>query len=56
MAKVHARIADVRSDYLHQISDTVTKNHAVVCLEDLKVKRMSGSAGGRGHGMNRVDT
>ena len=46
VAKVHARIADVRSDYLHKISHTVSKNHAVVCLEDLQVKRMSASARG----------
>ena len=46
VAKIHARIADVRSDYLHKISTAISKNHAVVYMEDLKVKNMSRSACG----------
>ena len=46
VAKIHARIADVRSDYLHKISHIISKNHAVVCMEDLKVRDMSRSSRG----------
>lgn len=46
VGKIHARIADVRSDYLHKVSHIISKNHAVVCMEDLKVKNMSRSSRG----------
>ena len=46
ITKLHIRIADMRNDYLHKISTTISKNHAVVVLEDLKVKNMSASAKG----------
>jgi putative transposase len=46
IAKLHARIADVRNDYLHKSSTAISKNHAVVVLEDLAVKNMSASAKG----------
>ncbi|HXF03751.1 MAG TPA: transposase, partial [Candidatus Macondimonas sp.] len=44
--KMHARIAHVRQDYLHKLSHAISKNHAVVCLEDLQVRSMSASARG----------
>ncbi|SEJ54187.1 putative transposase, partial [Ectopseudomonas oleovorans] len=31
-----SRIANVRRDYLHKTSTTISKNHAMVCIEDLK--------------------
>jgi putative transposase len=43
---LHVKIADARSDYLHKISTTISKNHAVVVLEDLRVSNMSRSAKG----------
>ncbi len=46
IAKIHARIADVRNDYLHKASTAISKNHAVVVLEDMAVKNMSASAKG----------
>ena len=46
ITKLHARIADVRNDFLHQSSTTISKSHAVVVLEDLTVKNMSASAKG----------
>lgn len=46
IARLHARIADVRNDFLHRNSTTTSKNHAVVVLEDLAVKNMSASAKG----------
>lgn len=44
--KLHARIANVRKDYLHKTTTTISQNHAIVCIEDLKIKNMSKSANG----------
>jgi putative transposase len=44
--KIHARIANARRDYLHKTSTTISKNHAMVCIEDLQVRNMSKSAKG----------
>ncbi len=44
--KTHAKIANVRNDYLHKVSSELSKNHAVIVLEDLKVKNMTKSAKG----------
>ena len=46
ITKLHIKIADARNDYLHKVSNAVSKNHAVVILEDLKVKNMTASAKG----------
>ncbi len=43
---IHAGIGDARHDYLHKTSAAISKNHAMVCIEDLKVRNMSGSAAG----------
>lgn len=44
--KIHTRIANVRRDFLHQKSTIISKNHAMVCIEDLQVRNMSRSAAG----------
>jgi len=44
--KIHARIAHVRNDYLHQTSTLISKSHAMIVIEDLKVANMSKSAAG----------
>lgn len=44
--KIHARIANARNDYLHKVSNSISKNHALVCIEDLQVRSMSKSAAG----------
>ena len=44
--KVHARIGSCRRDYLHKASSAISKNHAMVCIEDLQVRNMSKSASG----------
>jgi putative transposase len=44
--KIHVRIANARRDYLHTTSTTISKNHAMVFVEDLKVSNMSRSAAG----------
>ncbi len=40
-SKLHRQIANVRKDFLHQVSNDISKNHVVVCIEDLQVKNMS---------------
>ncbi|MDR2716257.1 MAG: transposase, partial [Coriobacteriaceae bacterium] len=38
VAKVHARTASIRADWLHKLSHEIVKNNAVVVIEDLNVK------------------
>ncbi|VWB62427.1 RNA-guided endonuclease InsQ/TnpB family protein [Burkholderia lata] len=44
--RIHARIGNSRRDYLHKATTTISKNHAMVCIEDLQVRNMSRSAAG----------
>jgi putative transposase len=44
--RLHTKIANIRQAYLHQVSTDISKNHALVVLEDLKVANMSKSASG----------
>jgi len=44
--RIHVHIANARRDYLHKTSTTISKNHAVVVVEDLRVSNMSRSAAG----------
>jgi putative transposase len=46
ITQLHIKIANSRLDYLHKISSTLSKNHAVVMLEDLQISNMSKSAKG----------
>ena len=46
IARLDTRIANCRHDFLHQLSTEISKNHAVIVLEDLQVKHMSRSARG----------
>ena len=52
--KLHHHIANIRHDYLHKITTTISKNHAMIACEDLKVANMSKSASGSvaEHGRN----
>ncbi|PVU64767.1 transposase, partial [Plesiomonas shigelloides] len=34
---LHSRIANIRRDYLHKVTTTISKNHAMIVIEDLKV-------------------
>ena len=51
--KLHTRIANVRRDFLHKCSTTISKNHAIVCIEDLQVRNMSKSAAGSSEASGR---
>lgn len=44
--RIHARIGNARKDYLHKVTRTICNNHAIVFIEDLRVKQMSKSAAG----------
>ena len=44
--KLHHHIANVRHDYLHKITTALSKSHAMIACEDLKVANMSRSASG----------
>ena len=45
--RIHTRIANVRRNFLHQTTVTLSKNHALVAIEDLQVANMSASAKAR---------
>ncbi|MBA2058347.1 IS200/IS605 family element transposase accessory protein TnpB [Psychrobacter cryohalolentis] len=44
--KLHSHIANIRHDYLHKVTTTISKNHAMIVVEDLKIANMSRSASG----------
>lgn len=46
LQKLHSKIANTRRDFLHKSSTAISKNHAMIVLEDLKVSNMSKSAKG----------
>ena len=46
VAKLHSKIANIRKDFVHQSSKDISKNHAVVFVEDLQVQNMSASSQG----------
>jgi len=60
--RIHMRIGNARRDFLHKISTTISQNHALVCIEDLRVSAMSqsptgkaGRAVGGGQGKRRLN-
>jgi len=46
ITKLHSKIANIRKDFVHKASNDISKNHAVVFVEDLQVKSMSASSKG----------
>ena len=46
IGKYHQKIANIRKDFLHKASTTLSKNHAMIVVEDLKIANMSKSAKG----------
>lgn len=44
--RLHSHIANIRRDYLHKVTSEISKNHAMIVIEDLKVCNMSKSAKG----------
>jgi putative transposase len=43
IARLHRKIANIRSDTLHKLTTYISKNHAVIGLEDLNVSGMMGN-------------
>ena len=54
IAKLHHKISNIRKDFLHQTSSKISKNHAMIYVEDLQVSNMAKSAKGTAehHGKN----
>ena len=46
ISRLHQRVAHTRNDFLHKTSTIISKNHAMIVIEDLKVTNMSKSAAG----------
>lgn len=46
VSRVHQKIRRKRENYLHQTSHIISKNHAMIYLEDLQIKNMTKSAKG----------
>jgi putative transposase len=46
ITNLHSRIANVRKDQIHKASNSISKNHAVVAMEDLRIKNMTASSKG----------
>lgn len=46
VSKLHQKISNVRNDYIQKVTTEISKNHAIVICEDLKVKNMSKSSKG----------
>jgi len=46
IGRVHSKIANRREDFVHKASRDISKNHAVVFVEDLQVRKLSASARG----------
>ena len=40
VAKIHEKIANLRTDFLHKLTTNIVKNHDIICIEDLNVKGM----------------
>ena len=46
IGRLHRKVAHIRQNYLHQTTNTICKNHALVFVEDLQIKNMTKSASG----------
>jgi putative transposase len=44
--RIHTDIANARKDFLHKTTYAISKNHALVCIEDLQIRNMSKSSQG----------
>lgn len=44
--RLHSHIGNIRRDYLHKATTTISNNHAMIVIEELKVSNMSKSAKG----------
>ncbi len=54
VARVHAQVANLREDALHQATTRLTRAHPVIVIEDLAVQGMTARGGVRKRGLNRA--
>ncbi len=40
VAKIHAKIKDARTDFLHKLTTDLVRNNSLICIEDLAVRNM----------------
>jgi Probable transposase len=54
VSKLYNKIANIRKDFVHKSSNDVSKNHAVVFVEDLSIRNLSKAERGsqENHGRN----
>ena len=54
VSKLYNKIANIKKDFVHKSSNDLSKNHAVVFVEDLSIRNMSKSGRGsqENHGTN----
>ena len=53
VAKVHAKVANSRKEFLHQTTAKIVKRSSLIAVETLNVKGMSSAGGARKKGLNR---
>lgn len=46
ITQIHSTIANIRKDYLHKTTTTISQNHAMIVIEDLQIRHMSKGAKG----------
>ena len=46
ISQLHSTIANIRKDYLHKTTSTISQNHAMIVIEDLQISNMSKSVKG----------
>ena len=46
ITELHSKIANIRKDYIHKVSNEICKSHTRIFIEDLKIVNMSKSAKG----------
>ena len=52
--RMQARIRNTRHDFLHKASSRISRNHAMIAIEDLQVRNMSRSVAGTHHAPERI--
>ena len=53
VAKLHAKVANSRKEFLHQTTAKIVKNSSLIAVEKLNVKGMSSAGGAPKKGLNR---
>ena len=46
ITSLHSRIVNIRKEQLHKASATISKSHAIVVMEDLRIRKERPGKGG----------